>query len=84
MVDELEFSVRTANCLKNEGIIYIGDLVQRTEGDMLRIPHFGRKPLNAVKEVLAQIGLHLGMDVPNWPPKNIAELAQAYLARIRA
>ncbi len=75
-VDELELSVRSANCLKNDNIIYIGDLVQKTEADMLRTPNFGRKSLNEIKEVLAQMGLHLGMEIPNWPPENIEELAK--------
>lgn len=75
-VDELELSVRSANCLKNDNIIYIGDLVQKTEGDMLRTPNFGRKSLNEIKEVLAQMGLQLGMEIPNWPPENIEELAK--------
>ncbi|MGB0671568.1 MAG: DNA-directed RNA polymerase subunit alpha [Rhodospirillales bacterium] len=75
-VDELELSVRSANCLKNDNIIYIGDLVQRTESDMLRTPNFGRKSLNEIKEVLAQMGLHLGMEIPNWPPENIEDLAK--------
>ncbi len=75
-VDELELSVRSANCLKNDNIIYIGDLVQKTEAEMLRTPNFGRKSLNEIKEVLAQMGLHLGMQIPNWPPENIEELAK--------
>ena len=75
-VDELELSVRSANCLKNDNIIYIGDLVQKSEGDMLRTPNFGRKSLNEIKEVLAQMGLHLGMENPNWPPENIEDLAK--------
>ena len=75
-VDELELSVRSANCLKNDNIIYIGDLVQKSESDMLRTPNFGRKSLNEIKEVLAQMGLHLGMEIPNWPPENIEELAK--------
>ncbi|MCB1834333.1 MAG: DNA-directed RNA polymerase subunit alpha, partial [Geminicoccaceae bacterium] len=75
-VDELELSVRSANCLKNDNIVYIGDLVQKTEGEMLRTPNFGRKSLNEIKEVLAQMGLHLGMDVAGWPPENIEELAR--------
>ena len=75
-VDELELSVRSANCLKNDNIVYIGDLVQKTEGEMLRTPNFGRKSLNEIKEVLAQMGLHLGMEVPGWPPENIEELAR--------
>ena len=77
-VDELELSVRSANCLKNDNIVYIGDLIQKTESEMLRTPNFGRKSLNEIKEVLAQMGLHLGMEVPNWPPENIEELAKRY------
>ncbi len=75
-VDELELSVRSANCLKNDNIIYIGDLVQKTEADMLRTPNFGRKSLNEIKEVLASMGLHLGMEITAWPPENIEELAK--------
>jgi DNA-directed RNA polymerase subunit alpha len=77
-VDELELSVRSANCLKNDNIVYIGDLIQKTEGEMLRTPNFGRKSLNEIKEVLATMGLHLGMDVPGWPPENIEELAKRF------
>jgi len=75
-VDELELSVRSANCLKNDNIVYIGDLVQKTEAEMLRTPNFGRKSLNEIKEVLTGMGLHLGMEIPNWPPENIEELAK--------
>ncbi|CAI3937936.1 MULTISPECIES: DNA-directed RNA polymerase subunit alpha [Commensalibacter] len=75
-VDELELSVRSANCLKNDNIVYIGDLVQRTEQEMLRTPNFGRKSLNEIKEVLTSMGLSLGMNVPAWPPENIEELAK--------
>ena len=75
-VDELELSVRSANCLKNDNIVYIGDLVQKSEAEMLRTPNFGRKSLNEIKEVLSQMGLHLGMEIPNWPPENIEELAK--------
>ena len=75
-VDELELSVRSANCLKNDNIVYIGDLVQKTEAEMLRTPNFGRKSLNEIKEVLAQMGLHLGMEIPNWPPENIEDMAR--------
>ncbi|RZJ17506.1 MAG: DNA-directed RNA polymerase subunit alpha, partial [Brevundimonas sp.] len=74
----LELSVRSANCLKNDNIVYIGDLIQKTEGEMLRTPNFGRKSLNEIKEVLATMGLSLGMDVPNWPPENIEELAKKF------
>ncbi|MBI1215214.1 MAG: DNA-directed RNA polymerase subunit alpha [Alphaproteobacteria bacterium] len=75
-VEELELSVRSANCLKNDNIVYIGDLVQKTEADMLRTPNFGRKSLNEIKEVLTNMGLHLGMKVEGWPPENIEELAK--------
>ena len=70
-VDELELSVRSANCLKNDNIVYIGDLIQKTEAEMLRTPNFGRKSLNEIKEVLTGMGLHLGMDIVDWPPDNI-------------
>lgn len=75
-VEELELSVRSANCLKNDNIIYIGDLVQKTEAEMLRTPNFGRKSLNEIKEVLSSMGLRLGMDIPGWPPENIEEMAK--------
>ena len=75
-VDELELSVRSANCLKNDNIVYIGDLVQKTEAEMLRTPNFGRKSLNEIKEVLTQMGLHLGMEIATWPPENIEELVK--------
>ena len=75
-VDELELSVRSMNCLKNDNITYIGDLVQKSEGEMLRTPNFGRKSLNEIKEVLGAMSLYLGMEVPNWPPENIEELAR--------
>ena len=73
-VEELELSVRSANCLKNDNIVYIGDLVQKTEAEMLRTPNFGRKSLNEIKEVLAKMGIHLGIDTPGWPADNIEEL----------
>jgi len=75
-VDELELSVRSANCLKNDNIIYIGDLVQKSESEMLRTPNFGRKSLNEIKEVLSAMGLRLGMDIAGWPPENIEEMAK--------
>ncbi len=75
-VDELELSVRSANCLKNDNIVYIGDLVQKSEQEMLRTPNFGRKSLNEIKEVLSSMGLGLGMSVTGWPPENIEELAK--------
>ena len=74
--DELELSVRSMNCLKNDNIIYIGDLVQKSEGEMLRTPNFGRKSLNEIKEILNGMSLYLGMEIPNWPPDNIAELSK--------
>ena len=75
-VDELELSVRSANCLKNDNIVYIGDLVQRSEPEMLRTPNFGRKSLNEIREVLKVMGLELGMDIENWPPENIEDLVK--------
>jgi hypothetical protein len=63
-VDELELSVRSWNCLRNDGIVYVGELVQKSEAEMLRTPNFGRKSLNEIKEMLAQLGLHLGMSIP--------------------
>ena len=77
-VDELELSVRSANCLKNDNIFYIGDLVQKTEGEMLRTPNFGRKSLDEIKEVLSSMSLSMGMDLPGWPPENIEELSKKY------
>ncbi|MCA3244050.1 MAG: DNA-directed RNA polymerase subunit alpha [Alphaproteobacteria bacterium] len=75
-VDELELSVRSANCLKNENIVYIGDLVQKSESEMLKTPNFGRKSLNEIKDLLGQMGLGLGMRLENWPPENIEDLAR--------
>jgi DNA-directed RNA polymerase subunit alpha len=77
-VDELELSVRSANCLKNDNIVYIGDLVRKTEGEMLRTPNFGRKSLNEIKEVLSNMGLRFGMEVDGWPPENIEDLAKRF------
>lgn len=74
-VDELELSVRSANCLKNDNIIYIGDLVQKTESEMLRTPNFGRKSLNEIKELLGNMDLHLGMQVEGWPPEDLEALS---------
>ena len=73
-----ELSVRATNCLKNDNIVYVGDLVQKTEAEMLKTPNFGRKSLNEIKEKLAKIGLRFGMEVPGWPPENIEELARKY------
>ena len=70
-VDELELSVRSANCLKNADIRYIGDLVQKTEAEMLKTKNFGRKSLNEIKEILQEMGLSLGMKLENWPPPEL-------------
>lgn len=78
-VDELELSVRSMNCLRNENIIYIGDLVCKSENELLRTPNFGRKSLNEIKEVLSHMGIDLGMEVPDWPPENVEELAKQVL-----
>jgi DNA-directed RNA polymerase subunit alpha len=77
-VDELELSVRSQNCLKNDNIVYIGDLVRKSEAEMLKTPNFGRKSLNEIKEVLASMGLRFGMDVDGWPPENIEDLAKRF------
>ena len=73
-VDELDLSLRASNCLKRDNIVYIGDLVSKSENDLLRTPNFGRKSLQEISEVLKQMGLHLGMDVQGWPPENIEQL----------
>ena len=70
-VDDLELTVRSANCLKAENIYYIGDLIQRQENDLLKAPNLGRKSLNEIKDILATKGLSLGMKVDNWPPQGI-------------
>ena len=70
-VDELELTVRSANCLKAENIYYIGDLIKRTEVDLLKTPNLGKKSLTEIKDVLAQRGLSLGMRVENWPPASL-------------
>ncbi len=77
-VDELELSVRSQNCLRNDNIVYIGDLVIRTEGEMLKTPNFGRKSLNEIKDILTAFGLKFGMEVPGWPPENLEELSKKY------
>ena len=77
-VDDLELSVRSANCLKNDNIVYIGDLVRKTESEMLRTPNFGRKSLNEIKEVLSEMGLRFGIEINNWPPENIEDLAKKF------
>jgi DNA-directed RNA polymerase subunit alpha len=73
-VDDLELTVRSANCLKAENIYYIGDLIQRTETELLKTPNLGRKSLNEIKEVLASRGLTLGMKLENWPPAGLDKL----------
>jgi len=78
-VDDLELTVRSANCLKAENIYYIGDLIQRTEFELLKTPNLGRKSLTEIKDVLAVKGLSLGMRLENWPPENLAEQSQAIL-----
>lgn len=75
-VDDLELTVRSANCLKVENIYYIGDLIQRTEAELLRTPNLGRKSLNEIKEVLASRELTLGMKLENWPPANLENIAK--------
>jgi DNA-directed RNA polymerase subunit alpha len=77
-VDELELSVRSQNCLKNDNIVYIGDLVIKSENEMLKTPNFGRKSLNEIKEVLSGMSLNFGMPIPEWPPEKIEELAKKY------
>ncbi|MGN7611608.1 DNA-directed RNA polymerase subunit alpha [Magnetococcales bacterium HHB-1] len=77
-VDELELSVRSANCLKNDDIVYIGDLVQKSESEMLKTPNFGRKSLNEIKEVLEEMNLSLGITLESWPPENIEDLSKQF------
>lgn len=77
-VEELELSVRASNCLKHENIVYMGDLVTRTEREMLRVPNFGRKSLNEIKLMLANLGLTLGMEIPEWPPEDIETLVKRF------
>jgi DNA-directed RNA polymerase subunit alpha len=79
-VDELELSVRSANCLKHANIKYIGDLVQKTEADILATKNFGRKSLNEIKEILTDMGLSLGMKIDNWPPRRLEDEAEAETA----
>ncbi len=75
-VGVLELSVRSANCLKNDNIIYVGDLVQKSEQEMLKTPNFGRKSLNEIKQILSTMDLSLGMDIPDWPPEDIEQLSK--------
>jgi hypothetical protein len=80
-ISELELSVRTDHGLVSDNIAYVGDLVLKSEAEVLRIPNVGRKRLNEIKEVLAQMGLHLGMETPGWPPENIDELVERFKDR---
>ncbi len=73
-VDDLELTVRSANCLKAENIMFIGDLVQRTEVELLKTPNLGKKSLNEIKDVLAERGLSLGMKLENWPPESLEDV----------
>ena len=75
-VDDLELTVRSANCLKAENIFYIGDLIQRTEVELLRTPNLGKKSLTEIKDILAIKGLSLGMRLENWPPDNLVDQSQ--------
>ena len=76
-VDDLELTVRSANCLKAENIFYIGDLIQRTEVELLKTPNLGKKSLTEIKDILALKGLSLGVRLENWPPENLIDQAQA-------
>jgi len=75
-VDDLELTVRSANCLKAENIFFIGDLVQRTENELLKTPNLGKKSLTEIKDVLASHQLSLGMKLENWPPASLKSKAQ--------
>jgi DNA-directed RNA polymerase subunit alpha len=77
-VDEMELSVRSQNCLRNDNIVYIGDLVIRSEAEMLKTPNFGRKSLNEIKDILTSHGLKFGMEVQNWPPEDLEEMSKKY------
>ncbi|QEK39501.1 DNA-directed RNA polymerase subunit alpha [Candidatus Sneabacter namystus] len=77
-VEELDMSVRSHNCLKNANIVYVGDLVTKTEAEMLKTPNFGRKSLSEIKEMLSVLELDFGMSVPTWPPANLEELAKKH------
>ena len=77
-IEDLELSVRSMNCLRGENITYLGDLVHKTESEMLKTPNFGRKSLNEIKAILSNLGLSLGLSFPAWPPENLEELAKNY------
>ena len=72
-IDDLDLTVRSANCLKAENIYYVGDLIQRTEMELLKTPNLGKKSLTEIKEVLASKGLSLGMHLDNWPPASLEQ-----------
>lgn len=80
-ISDLELSVRSHNCLKNENINYIGDLVSRTESQMIKTPNFGKKSLNEIRDLLNQMGLRFGMAIKNWPPNNIENLINEYFSK---
>ena len=82
-VTDLELSVRSQNCLKNDGIIYVGDLVGKKESDMLKTPNFGKKSLNEIKNVLENLNLNFGMEISGWPPNNIEELSRKFLEELK-
>jgi DNA-directed RNA polymerase subunit alpha len=75
---ELELTCRASDLLKGDGIVYVGDLVLKSEVQLLHIRRLGRRTLGEIKEALARMGLHLGMDVPGWPPENVDELAKRF------
>ena len=75
-VDELELSVRASNCLRNVNIKYIGDIISKTEQEILSCHNFGKKSLEEIKRVLTRYGLTVGMDVPDWPPENVEEMSK--------
>lgn len=77
-VDNLELSVRASNCLKNDNIVYVGDLVRKTEAEMMGTPNFGKKSLDEITKVLEKFGLTLGMNIPNWPPENLEERSKQF------
>ena len=74
-VEQLELSVRSSNCLRNDGIVYLGELVTKTEEEMLRVPNYGRKSLNEIKEELARMNLQFGMELPGWPPADANDIS---------